>query len=321
MNNKNTYGVNGGVFSRICSYMHKNRIGELLVLKGRITQEQLDQALLEQRASSLPLGKILRKNNLVSNFGLRRTLVEQSTARIALAMFTIALSFSSMGSSKARAGAKKPAENKSSVQRVAYTKKGIDPIYAFPSLFGSSEKSSANIKPFTKWNDVISKYDRESQGENTQDPVMKNWMKAVKRLENLPLEEKINRVNDMMNAVTYITDKRNYGKSDYWATPVEFLTRGGDCEDFAVAKYASLKALGVPEERLRIAIVHDNYKNIPHAVLIVYAGDRAYVLDNQMKTVMTSHELSERYRPLYTINRTAWWLHKKPTQTILASAR
>ena len=53
----------------------------------------------------------------------------------------------------------------------------------------------------------------------------------------------------------------------------DFFTRGGDCEDFAIAKYTALRALGVPEERLRVAIVHDDEKNLPHAILVVYTDN------------------------------------------------
>ncbi len=82
---------------------------------------------------------------------------------------------------------------------------------------------------------------------------------------------------------------REDGESDYWADPVEFLTHGGDCEDFAIAKYASLRMLGVPEDHLRIAIVRDLQKQVMHAILIVYTdnGD-ALILDNQNRRVLSS---------------------------------
>jgi predicted transglutaminase-like cysteine proteinase len=121
-----------------------------------------------------------------------------------------------------------------------------------------------------------------------------------------------------MNEKPYILDNKNWGKSDYWGTPIEFMQRGGDCEDFAIAKYTALRALGVPEERLRIAIVQDTYKNIPHAVLAVYTEDGLFILDNQIKTLVSA-ESTGRYRPIFSINRTAWWLHNEPDTTRVAS--
>jgi predicted transglutaminase-like cysteine proteinase len=126
-------------------------------------------------------------------------------------------------------------------------------------------------------------------------------------------------VNRLVNQKKYIIDKRNWGKSDYWATPVEFLQRGGDCEDFAIAKYTALRSLGFPEERLRVAIVQDTVKDIPHAVLVVYTDEGAFILDNQIKSLVDA-EVKGRYKPIFSINRQAWWLHKSPSKTIVASA-
>ena len=40
---------------------------------------------------------------------------------------------------------------------------------------------------------------------------------------------------------------------DYWATPVESLRKGeADCEDYAIAKYFTLRQLGVADDKLRI---------------------------------------------------------------------
>ena len=125
----------------------------------------------------------------------------------------------------------------------------------------------------------------------------------------------------MMNAKRYVSDAKNYGQNDYWATPVEFFKRGGDCEDFAIAKYTALKALGVPESRLRIAIVQDMQKNIPHAILIVYTDNGPLILDNQIKSAISASKISH-YKPIFSINQDAWWLHTAPkgNVTVVASA-
>ena len=70
---------------------------------------------------------------------------------------------------------------------------------------------------------------------------------------------------------------------------------------------------------MRLAIVQDLEKNIPHAVLIVYTDQGAYLLDNQIKRLISA-ERGSRYKPIYTINRQAWWLHTAPSRTIIASA-
>ena len=65
-------------------------------------------------------------------------------------------------------------------------------------------------------------------------------------------------------------------------------------------------------------IVQDTKKNIPHAVLVVYTDQGAYVLDNQIKSLVSTRGAG-RYRPIYSINRTGWWMHTV-TGTRVASA-
>ena len=68
---------------------------------------------------------------------------------------------------------------------------------------------------------------------------------------------KLKRVNDFFNSRIRFDDDINvWGQADYWATPLETMGRGaGDCEDFAIAKYATLLELGVSSEKLRLIYV------------------------------------------------------------------
>jgi predicted transglutaminase-like cysteine proteinase len=141
----------------------------------------------------------------------------------------------------------------------------------------------------------------------------------LESFKNLPLRSMAARVNEMMNEKPYIIDSKNWGQSDYWETPVEFMRKGGDCEDYAIAKYTALRTLGVPEERMRVVIVQDTYKNIPHAILAVYLDDGNVVaLDNQNKSLVNAEGMG-RYKPIFSINRQAWWLHTAPNGTQIAS--
>jgi predicted transglutaminase-like cysteine proteinase len=62
----------------------------------------------------------------------------------------------------------------------------------------------------------------------------------------------INRVNRYVNAVAYRSDLANWGQDDRWVGPGEFFARGGDCEDYAIAKYFALRSLGISKDDLRI---------------------------------------------------------------------
>ena len=180
------------------------------------------------------------------------------------------------------------------------------------SLFGSGEKKSKDISAFTKWNIMFKRFENEFHSASNEKTI-NSWRSELEPLRNLSLEEKVIKVNQMMNDVRYASDNNVWGKSDFWATPIEFLQKGsGDCEDYAISKYASLEALGVPEERMRVVILQDTSKNLAHAILAVYTDSGVMILDNQAKTVKYDIEISN-YKPIYSINRSGWWLHKNPT--------
>src|SRR5690606_36392050 len=104
-------------------------------------------------------------------------------------------------------------------------------------------------------------------------------------------------------------DVKNYGMRDHWETPMEFLKRGkGDCEDYAMAKYISLRALGFRQDQMRMVIVFDHVMQMPHALLIVENDGESLVLDNQNPAVLSADDVS-RYKPIYSISQVAWWRH------------
>ena len=303
-----------GIFMKLKTYMERNRVGELLVIRGLISKTQLREALKLQKENNMPLGYILVENQYVSRFQLHKTLWRQRVLRSTAGFMLYMLSFSSFGAKKAHADYIKDVPAKISISASSHFSQAA----AYPAIFGSAEKSSKDLKAFTKWTEMFDRFDRELKTASAQNEI-NQWQQKLRKFEGMPLKTMADKVNDFVNESRYIVDSKNWGKSDYWATPVEFLRRGGDCEDFAIAKYTALRALGVPESRLRIAIVHDNLKNIPHAILIVYTDQGAYLLDNQQDK-MVNAERYQRYRPIFSINRQAWWLHTAPKTTILASA-
>lgn len=309
--------LRGGIFTRLRVMFERNRLGELLVINGLLTPVELRQALALQKTSRMQLGYLLVQQRLVSRQELYRVLAQQWSLRCLAAAMTVMVGLSSIGIKQARAGTMRdiPAQvTLASTANVAFR-----PVGSYPSLFGSDEKRSYNLSPFTKWTSMFERFDaamKTSNGQNT----MNTWKRELQTISGLPLEVMAERVNSMVNDVRYIEDSANWGKSDYWETPIEFFNRGGDCEDFAIAKYTALRALGVPEERLRIAIVHDKKKDMPHAVLIVYADSGALLLDNQNERVQNAATYT-RYRPIFSINRQAWWLHTQGAGTMVASAQ
>ena len=111
-------------------------------------------------------------------------------------------------------------------------------------------------------------------------------------------------VNSFFNRIPFLSDASHWGAEDYWATPAESVaSNGGDCEDFAIAKYFALKELGVPVERLRITYVKAVRINQAHMVLAYYAAPGAVpmVLDNLENEVRPASERADLI-PVYSFN-------------------
>lgn len=108
-------------------------------------------------------------------------------------------------------------------------------------------------------------------------------------------------INAVINRAPYVADE-----GDQWLTTQELLRRGGDCEDYASAKYFALRAAGAPAHALRIAIVADEQTGQRHAILLMAVGGEILALDNLSDVVASAASLSH-YRPLLALNEEQWW--------------
>jgi two-component system response regulator len=110
----------------------------------------------------------------------------------------------------------------------------------------------------------------------------------------------INRETNL--AIKYTTDSRQFGVSDYWATPFETLGSGmGDCEDYAITKHAILRAAKWPTDDLRIVVLWDSLLRDFHAVEAVRDRGTWWVLDNRSMTIAEDQNL-RHYHPLFIID-------------------
>jgi predicted transglutaminase-like cysteine proteinase len=128
-------------------------------------------------------------------------------------------------------------------------------------------------------------------------------------------KQQLDAVNAWANTRPYVEDIQNYHVSDYWATPGQFLAHGGDCEDYAIAKYFSLVRLGFSADDLRIVIVDDTNLNVFHAVLAVRAEGTVWLLDNQVQHIVPM-DVAVQYVPIYSLNERGWWMHSMPKITL-----
>lgn len=125
--------------------------------------------------------------------------------------------------------------------------------------------------------------------------------------------KKLTSVNDFVNQFNFVDDIDHWHKEDYWATPLETLvTKGGDCEDFAIAKYFTLTAMGMPEEKMRLTYVKALSINKAHMVVSYYQQRNAepLVLDNLKPQILPASQRKDLV-PAYSFNGTGLWLSKR----------
>lgn len=194
----------------------------------------------------------------------------------------------------------------------------INSVNASNSYFDMKESRFNSLNNFPKWSGVMRRFAEQKNLSdskcNTQDYhpcAIKGWKEMLEDLRGKPLDIQLDAVNNWSNSHPYIIDQLNWGVSDYWETPYEFIEINGDCEDYAIAKYYSLRALGISADKMRIIIVQDlNLGGIIHAILGVYDADNnLIILDNQIKQVRPALSIYH-YRPIYGINEYNWWTYK-----------
>ncbi|MGE8499256.1 MAG: cysteine protease LapG [Pseudomonas sp.] len=137
------------------------------------------------------------------------------------------------------------------------------------------------------------------------------WDELIKASDGLPESELLSEVNRFFNRqIRFSDDSRVWQQNDYWATPIESLVKGaGDCEDYSIAKYFTLRRLGVPSEKLRITYVKALRQNQAHMVLTYYAspGAEPLVLDNLIAEIRPASQRKDLL-PVYAFNAEGLYL-------------
>ncbi|MDD3617986.1 MAG: transglutaminase-like cysteine peptidase [Desulfobulbaceae bacterium] len=139
------------------------------------------------------------------------------------------------------------------------------------------------------------------------------WQDLIRGSGGLSERGKMDKVNGFFNGFDFVSDESHWGVDDYWATPVEFIASGGgDCEDFALAKYFTLKAVGVSEDKLNLTYVKALGLNQAHMVLTFYPAPDAepLVLDNLVDDILPASARTDLL-PVYSFNGSGLWIAKQ----------
>ncbi len=143
-------------------------------------------------------------------------------------------------------------------------------------------------------------------------PLLRDWARVVDDNGQQAIEVKLRKVNEFFNRrIGFADDNSVWGRSDYWATPFEMMTKGqGDCEDFVIGKYFSLLDMGVPDQQLRLVYVRarlggpSSALQQAHMVLAYYPSPDAdpLILDNLITDIRPAARRPDLL-PVFSFNR------------------
>ncbi|HQO27982.1 MAG TPA: transglutaminase-like cysteine peptidase [Accumulibacter sp.] len=141
--------------------------------------------------------------------------------------------------------------------------------------------------------------------------LLTDWYQLTTMAKDWPEEKKLIKINEFFNKnIVFDDDISVWQQSDYWATPLETIGQGrGDCEDFAIAKYFSLRMAGIPLSKMRLIYVKATLSTPvgetqqAHMVLAYYArpGAEPLVLDNLQSNIQPASRRSD-LRPVFSFN-------------------
>jgi predicted transglutaminase-like cysteine proteinase len=171
-----------------------------------------------------------------------------------------------------------------------------------------------------KWrgieSDIVKEHGVLEQCRTTDDgcpPQARQFLRLIKAVKSRSGRQQLDEVNRAVNqAIRYVSDLAQYGEVDRWSSPlVTFATGKGDCEDYAIAKYAALSEAGFPREDLRLILVHDRAVRQDHAVLAARLDGHWLVLESRRQDLMDDFEATS-LTPLFAISQRGVQLFAAP---------
>lgn len=178
--------------------------------------------------------------------------------------------------------------------------------------FGGHQPSMAVAKPTGDWASVISRF-RQQEDETFAGFALEAisfWERGVALAVGGRSIETLGAVHRHFRQIPYVSDRTNYHVADRWATPLEFITDGGDCEEYATAEFLALVRGGWPQEHVYVVngILPDD---VIHTIVIVSIEEGGrhgwWVLDSR-------HERPEPLEmddllPVTAMNQQSTWLY------------
>ncbi len=192
--------------------------------------------------------------------------------------------------------------------------------------FAAVDDYLAPAQAFSSWAGVLEKHTRQHPQllACADEPKacrgrLRSYHRMFEKAAALTDEEQISLTHFYINRVKYDDDHPqrlydDHGKKvgvqrNHFSTLYDFLVGGGDCEDYASAKYFMLRELGFPAQDMRIVVTYERKLRGYHAVLAMRRPDGAiWLLDSDNMIRKRSHR---GYRYVYAMNEHSVWDHRE----------
>lgn len=139
----------------------------------------------------------------------------------------------------------------------------------------------------------------------SSDPKIRRWREQLTEIDFSDELSGLSKLNRFINDdVTYVDDYHHFHKTDYWADPETAITEGGDCEDIALVKAATLKRIGWPAERMHLLVgfLVERGKKESHAVLLVETSDGDQLILRSITDAVV-HPSEFDFIPVYAVDQ------------------
>ena len=184
--------------------------------------------------------------------------------------------------------------------------------------FDTAEHFFAPAAYWSAWQDTLERHQSEREtihrclsDETACTRRLRGLRHVLLKGADLSFEQQIRLVNHYVNRHRYKDDSVSSRSEagNQWETLTEFLHRGGDCEDFAVAKYFVLRELGVDAEDMRIVIGRESQRATHHAMLAIRFDEDVWLLENDNTIHRNGFQDINRF--VYAINEQGIWDHER----------
>lgn len=195
-----------------------------------------------------------------------------------------------------------PAEPREPFNVAERTREPFGDTLLLPAGGGVLEKWSG---VWRQWNDEQRLLvDCRADRAQCTDPAAREFLAIVDSARGLKGRAQLGEINRAINlAIRPVSDVAAHGSIDAWSSPLATLTKhAGDCEDYAILKFAALLEAGISSDDLRVVVVHDTARSEHHGVVAVRHEGEWLILDNRRLLMLADTQLAN-YSPLLQLDR------------------